>query len=92
MHEGIQRLDASGNSHVSACISPNTAVDAFLQDRKSLPRHMNAGRAFIRSFSMKVCGIVLSPNPFLIFYVSNFINYTLYQLYQLDNTLSFRNP
>lgn len=43
MHEGIQRLDASGNSHVSACISPNTAVDAFLQDRKSLPRHMNAG-------------------------------------------------
>lgn len=39
MHEGIQRLDASGNSHVS----PNTAVDAFLQDRKSLPRHMNAG-------------------------------------------------
>lgn len=42
MHEGIQRLDASGNSHVFACISPNT-VDAFLQDRKSLPRHMNAG-------------------------------------------------
>lgn len=42
MHEDIQRLDASGNSHVSACISPNT-VDAFLQDRKSLPCHMNAG-------------------------------------------------
>lgn len=79
MYEGIQRLDASGNSHVSACISLNT-VDAFLQDRKSLPRHMDAGRAFIRSFSMKVCGIVLSPNSFLIFYVSNFINYTCINL------------
>lgn len=38
----VQQLDASGNSHVSACIFPNT-VDAFLQDRKSLPWHMNAG-------------------------------------------------
>lgn len=85
MHEGIQRLDASRNSHVSACISPNTAVDAFLQDRKSLPRHMDAGCAFIRSFSMKVCGIVLSPNSFLIFYVSNFINYTCINLIILSH-------
>lgn len=42
-------------------------------------------QAFIRSFSMKVCGIVLSPDPFLIFYVSNFINYTCINLIILSH-------